>query len=521
MAEKIRQEHLREIIEGLLSAPRLTRKEAWKITKNIAKKHNLEDLPTNIQILQASTDEEKEILTPIIKTKPVRTSSGVTIITVVPKPAPCPGDCIYCPQGEDSPKSYSGTEPAILRARHNRYDPNAQVRNRIDQYRMMGHSTDKIQIIIIGGTFLALDKAYKRSFIKSIYDALNGSKSKDLEEAKRSNEVADSRCIGMIIETRPDFCKQEHIDEMLEYGTTMVEIGVQSVFPEVIEKINRRHTIQDVIEATRLSKDAGLKVNYHIMTSLPGMTHEMDIEQFKILFKDENFRPDALKIYPTLVLPHTKLYDMWRSGEYEPTSTEETIELLAHAIRHIPPWCRIVRMQRTMSANEIQAGVDKSNLRELVERRAQESGIEIKEIRYREVGRRTPVVKQAMTMKRVEYGASDGKEVFLSVEDEEERILYGFIRLRIPNKSHRNEIDSQTAVIRELHVYGPTVPIGSKESKSVQHKGIGKSLLKEAERIAKDEFKRDKLVITSGVGAREYYYKQGYTVHGPYVSKKL
>lgn len=516
MPEKTEEKHLHEIIGTLMKTDDLTRKKAWKLTKSVCKKYSLEDIPTNVQILEVCNAEERKRLTPYLQTKPIRTSSGVTVITVVPKPAECPGSCVYCPRGEDSPQSYIGTEPAIMRARHNRYDPYAQVKNRLKQYELMGHPTDKIQIIIIGGTFLSLGKSYKRNFIKRIFDALNGRPSATLEKAKRINETADNRCIGLIIETRPDFCTSSHINEMLEYGTTMVETGVQSVYPDIMEKVNRIHTIEDVKMATKAAKDAGLKVNYHVMPGLPGVSKQADIEQFKRLFEDDAFKPDALKIYPTLVLKNTKLYDWWKDGEYEPLTTEQAVEILSEALRHIPKYCRIVRMQRTMSASEIEAGVDKSNLRELVERAAEKKGVKIKEIRYREIGLGHCDPNDAKLL-RVDYEASGGHEIFLSFEDERNDKLIGFLRLRIGKTAKT----ADRAFVRELHVYGRTIPIGITDEESPQHRGFGARLLAEAERIAKDEFGKTKITVTSGVGARQYYYKKGYESDGAYVSKEI
>jgi len=521
MAQKIEKTHLREIVEVLINANNLTKRKAWKMTKDVCKKYGLEYMPTNVQLLQACDTIEIKKLRPVLLAKPMRTASGVTIITVVPKPADCPGDCIYCPKGDDAPKSYSGLEPAIQRAKHNRYDPFLQTKNRLEQYGLMGHPTDKIQIIIIGGTFLALEKSYKTNFIKRVFDALNTKTAKTLEQTKKFNETAHNRCVGLIIETRPDYCKQSHINEMLNYGTTMVEIGVQSVYPEIIERINRMHTIEDVVEATAFAKDAGLKVNYHVMPGLPGMSKAMEIEQFKLLFENPDFRPDALKIYPTLVVKGTKLYEWWKSGDYIPLNTEQTIEILAEAIRHVPKYCRIVRMQRTMSVSEIESGVKKSNLREFVEADAERRGIKIKEIRYREVGRSEKADYEKAKMCRTDYDASKGKEIFLSFEDDKNDVLIGFLRLRLPSSGARPEITNKTALVRELHVYGPLVPIGRFDDAAYQHRGFGMRLLAEAERIAKEEFGKNKIVVTSGVGVREYYYKNGYKADGPYVSKSL
>ncbi len=521
MSRKIEDEHLEEIIKNLLKENNLTKKRAWKLTKKVCKKYSLEKMPTNVDILAKCGGEEKRLLRNVLLTKPVRTISGVTIITVVPEPGECPGECIYCPRGENSPQSYIGTEPAIMRAKHNDYDPYQQVRNRIEQYKMMGHPTDKIQIIIIGGTFLARNKEYKRKFIKRIFDSMNGVDSATLEDAKKMNEKSDNRCIGLIIESRPDYCKKDHIDEMLNYGTTMVELGVQSIYPDVLDKCRRNHTIKDVTESTKLLKDSGFKVNYHMMPGLPGVDFENDLKQMRKIFGNSNFRPDALKIYPTLVVKGTELYEMWKRGEYTPLDTDTAVKLLSKVMLYIPKYCRVVRVQRTISVDEIEKGVDKSNLRELAERAAIDNNTDIKEIRYREVGHSEKVDYDNVRLCELRYDASCGKEIFLSYEDVENDVLIGFLRLRIPSDPFRAEITEKSAIVRELHIYGPLVPIGKSKDHAYQHKGFGSKLLKRAEDIAKNEFDKDKIVVISGIGVREYYYKNGYKKDGLYVSKGL
>lgn len=519
--ETVCKEILAQIREGLIK----NTKDLDKTRKKLSKQLKLFDLPTNIQILKFANDEEKINFSQILLTKPTRTISGVTVITVVPKPADCPGRCIYCPRGENAPQSYTGLEPAIQRAIRNNYDPFLQVQNRLFHYTIMGHATDKIELIIIGGTFLALEKNYQEEFVKRLFDSLNGCNSKSLEEAQKINETARIRCSGLTIETRPDFCKEEHINQMLKLGATRVEIGVQSVYPEILEKVNRIHTIQDVIEATRLAKDSCLKVTYHVMPSLPGVDFERDLEQFKILFKDPSFKPDSLKIYPTLVIKETELYKMWKKGEYDPLSTEKTIELLAKALAHIPKYCRIVRLERTIASQEIVAGVKFTNLREFVEKKTEELGIKIQEIRYREIGHKlkkgSKIDLDHVKLCRLDYDASEGKEIFLSFEDIKNDILIAFLRLRIPFNPFRKEITDKSALIRELHVYGPLVSVGNFDEKAFQHKGFGKKLLEEAEKIAKEEFDKNKIVIISGTGIREYYKQFGYKSDGSYVSKPL
>jgi elongator complex protein 3 len=512
---------LREIIKKLIGTKQITRSKAIQIAKSICKKHSSSDIPTNVQLLQACSEEEKVRLKQVLKTKPIRTASGVTVITAVAKPAKCPGSCIYCPKGKNAPQSYTGLEPAVQRGIKNLYDPYKQVMVRLKQYNLMAHPTDKVELIIIGGTFLALEKKYQEWFVLRMFDALNGRTSKTLKDAHRLNENASIRCTGLTIETRADYCFASHINQMLKLGTTRVEIGLQSIYPEVLKKISRMHTVEDVIKATQLAKDSGLKCTYHIMPGL-FVDKKRDLEQFKFLFKNPSFRPDSLKIYPALVIKGTKLYDMWKNGDYVPLSNDEATELLAKAMRYIPEYCRIIRVQRDIPSNEIEAGVKKSNLRELVEKKSESMQIRIKEIRYREVGhKKTKVSYDNVKLYEKIYDASDGKEIFLSFEDRKSDTLIAFLRLRIPFKPFRPEIDKKAAIVRELHVYGSMVPVGEFKSEAWQHKGFGRQLLEKAEKTARDEFGKKKIVVISGVGMRSYYYQFGYKLEGPYVSKAL
>jgi len=502
----------------------LDHKKIDRIMKNTCEKHGLEDMPTKVELLSVCKSGERRKLEQLMKKKPIRTASGVSVITVVAKPAPCPGTCIYCPKGSNAPQSYTGMEPAIQRGIRNDYDPFLQTKDRLNQYKMTGHPTDKVEVIILGGTFLALDKDYQEWFTKRILDALNEKESEDLEEAQRLNESAEHRCIGITLETRADYSFEEHINQMLKLGTTRVEIGVQSVYPEVLRKVKRGHTVEDIIKAIQLAKDSCLKVTFHCM---PGLFVDIkkDLEQFKILFQDPKFRPDSLKIYPTLVVEGTKLYEMWKKKEYQPLTNEEGVRLLSEAMMYIPKYCRIIRVQRDIPSNKIVAGIKKSNLRELVERECERKGIKIQEIRYREVGHKLEkgILPDLNSVKlcRLDYDASNGKEIFLSFEDVKNDILIGFLRLRIPYKPFRNEIDENTALTREIHVYGPTVPLKQLKKTAFQHKGFGQRLLSEAERIALEEFECKKMVIISGVGVREYFKKFNYKHDGPYVSKNL
>jgi len=522
------REVLREIIENLLEVEDLTRYKAWKITKNACKKYHLADVPTNIQLLRVCSEEEKNELKEVLIKKPIRTISGIATISVATKPAKCVwGNCIYCPKGTSAPQSYAGTEPIIQRAIRKNYNSFLQVADRLNQYKAMGHSSadgNKIEVIIIGGTFLALEPDYKKNFVKGIYDGLNGFEAETLQESQTVNETASQRCVNLTVETRPDYCKEKHVDEMLDFGVTRVEIGVQSTFPEVLNLINRGHTIEDVIDATEIAKNSALKVNYHMMPGLPGSNVEKDLRMFEKIFEDQRFRPDYLKIYPTVVVEGTKLFDLWKEGQYQPYPVDEMIELLAKAKKIIPKYCRIQHIGRLIPVNEVMAGSKKTNIRQLAQWKAEQLGIKCKCIRCREVGFKVSegIYPEKVELMKEDYEASDGEEIFLSFEDVKNDIILGFLRLRIPNKSHRSEIDEKTALIRELKVMGSTVPIGdSPEKTQTQHRGYGKQLMSAAERIAKEDFGKKKMIVMSAIGTREYYFNLGYKRDGVFVSKQL
>ncbi|RLG84454.1 MAG: tRNA uridine(34) 5-carboxymethylaminomethyl modification radical SAM/GNAT enzyme Elp3, partial [Thermoprotei archaeon] len=385
--------------------------------------------------------------------RPTRGLSGVLSVAVMTRPFPCPhGRCIYCPGGPDrgTPQSYIGREPALMRAMHVGYDPYEQVRLRIAQYEAMGYEVSKIEVVVMGGTFLAAPPDYQEKFITSIYLAasrypgLKPSATPPLEEAQLENETARVRVVGLTIETRPDWSREKHVDLMLRYGATRVELGVQSIYDDVLKRVRRGHSARDVVEATRILKDAGYKVVYHIMPGLPGSDPDRDIAMVRELFENPDFRPDMLKIYPTLVVEGTELYAMWRRGEYRPLSDEEAVELISEFYRYIPKWVRVIKIQRDIPAQLIAAGPRKGNLRELVERRALEKGIEIRELRYREVGRQKlfrGVEPRKIIITREYYEASRGTEVFLAAEDPSANTVVGILRLRIPSEhAHRPDI---------------------------------------------------------------------------------
>ena len=441
--------------------------------------------------------------------KPVRTISGVTPLTVVLKPRKCDhGTCIYCPGGDKVPQSYTDKSPAIMRALALSFDPYEQVKNRLDVLKKMNHPTDKIEIIVLGGTFLQYEIEYQYNFIKRCFDALNGIDSKNLEEAKKVNETSEHRCVAMCIENRPDNCSDEEINRMLEFGATRVELGVQMPDDELYKKTNRGHTVNDVVEATRKLRNAGFKIGYHVMPGLPYSNMEKDMRLFREIFSSESFRPDQLKIYPCQVVDDSPLAKTHEVIKFKPYSEEQTKEILHEMMKVIPEYCRVMRMMREFPREKLVDGLLKLDLRKDVESEIRKSHEKVNEIRMREIGFNENVDLD-VRLKIVEYDASNGKEFFIEMVNKDD-ILFGLLRLRIENGN---------SIVRELHVYGQSLKLGEK-GKISQHKGLGKLLLEKAEEISKKSG-AEKLRIISGVGVREYYRKLGYNLEGFYMAKEL
>jgi len=521
----------RRIIEKLSDMDNPTRADLERLKIEICREFNAEKIPSNSEIIAHLLPSETK-LRKVLKRKVVRSISGVTIIAVMTPPVKCPHEnapCFYCPGGPDFgvPQSYTGKEPASMRGAQSDYDPYLQVTGRIEQLKAIGHTVSKIELVIMGGTFPSTPSGFQESFVKECLDATNKHQSANLEEAKQLAETAEIRNVGITVETRPDWAKQRHVDQMLKMGVTRAEIGVQNVYDDIYAKVNRGHTVADVIEATRILKDSGLKIVYHMMPGLPGSNFNRDLEGFKKIFSDDRFRPDMLKIYPCLVLKGTRLYDWWREGRYKPYSSEEAAELIVEIKRNIPRWVRIMRVQRDIPANLIECGVGRSDLRELVRLKLKERGTRCRCIRCREVGHRwlrdhIEADPNRIEITSDEYQASGGKEFFISAEDTNQDILIGYLRLRIPSEFvARPEIAGAAAsIVRELRVCGPVVPVGTAEDDAWQHKGYGKILLEEAESISQREGIK-KILVTSALGTKQYYYGLGFSADGPYVSKSL
>ncbi|MEM3185613.1 MAG: tRNA uridine(34) 5-carboxymethylaminomethyl modification radical SAM/GNAT enzyme Elp3 [Conexivisphaerales archaeon] len=501
----------------------------------VCKKYNLTKIPKNSEILSSLDTSVAERLEYLLRRKSVRTRSGIAVITVITKPFSCPhGTCIYCPGGVrfGTPQSYTRNSPAAAFGLERNYDPALQVRDYILNLKNNGHDVSKIELIVLGGTVLAMPQDYQIDFIKRCYETLNGKSAKDIAQAIKDNENALHRCVGLTIETKPDWCKEYHIDMLLSYGATRVEIGVQSLREDILRFVNRGHTLEDTVQAFRIAKDSSFKVVAHMMPRLPLATPETDIDDLMSLIDDPKYRPDMLKIYPTLVVEGTALYNLYKIGKYAPYSEEELIDILCRFKSKVPPWLRIMRIQREIPKEEIVEGTKAGNLRQLIKMRMMERGIRCRCIRCREIGHKLasgeidviPRVEEAK-LKRIDYEASEGREIFLSFEDTKTDSLFGFLRLRIPSgKEHRPEIKgSETSLVRELHIFGQVVPISKQPEarEQAQHKGLGKSLLAEAERISRDEFGLKKQLVIAATGTKEYYRRQGYKDDGPYVSKQL
>ncbi len=453
-----------------------------------------------------------------------RTISGVTPVAVMTQPAECPGTCIYCPTFSATPQSYTPKSPAVLRAINCEYDAAKQVELRLKILAGMQHPTQKIELIIMGGTFLATPAEYQYSFIKDCYNALNGVNSDNLEDAQRINETAQHRCVGLCIETRPDWCKKEDIERMLEFGATRVELGVQMLDDDIYKLVGRGHRVADVVQTTSLLKQYGFKVHYHWMPGLPGSSRQRDLELTKMMFEDERFKPDGLKLYPTMVVEGTELERWYRQGKYQPYDDAAMIELMADIKAIVPPYVRISRVLRDIPAKFIVAGL-KDSLRQPLKKKMEQNGTACDCIRCREYGHR---LKEGWwigepELKRLDYDASEGREIFLSFEDNN-KTLFGLLRLRLQQKPlpMLDKNCGSPALVRELHIYGPEVALGGRKEAAIQHRGLGRLLLQEAERIAAEEHGASRIAVLSSVGAREYYRGDaGYKLEAGYMVKDL
>ena len=516
----------REIISRLSShesSPH--RLETLKI--EVCRAHHSPVIPKNSAILAAALPAERERLRDLLLLKPTRTLSGVAPVAVMTSPAPCPhGKCLPCPGGPDhpfgTPQSYTGEEPAALRAREHGYDPYGQVRARLDQFRALGHHVDKAELIVMGGTMTARPPEYQRWFVTECLRAMNESGGGTtapgacFDDIAAANESAPVRCVAMTFETRPDWCRGEHVQRMLSLGVTKVELGVQHVDDRILALNRRGCLVEDAAMANRILRDSGFKVGFHVMPNLPGASPEDDVGMFDALFSDERFRPDFLKIYPTLVTPGSGIEELYRRGEYEPYPEPVLVDLIARAKAMIPPYARLQRVQRDIPAKLITAGSIHGNLRQMAQARLRATGGSCRCIRCREAGRRPAEGEPAVGV--LSYRCCGGTEHFVSAEAGD--ALIGYARLRFPGATP-GTVPDDASLLRELHVYGPMVRLGEGAGdREWQHRSFGALLLGHAERLSREGgFRR--VAILSGIGVRPYYRRRGYERSGQYLVKEL
>ncbi len=541
--------------------------DATNLKIRLSRKYRLGKIPSNIEVFLNSSGKELEGLK--LVTKPTRTLSGVATISIMTAPAGCPhGKCTFCPGGigspfGDVPQSYTGKEPATMRAIRSNFDAYLQVFSRLEQYAVLGQAFDKVELIIQGGTFPGLGRTYQEGFVADAYRAMNDfskefySKGRfrlkkfkeffelpgnyrdkerlksvkekilrlknktesSLSAEQKRNETAKIRCVGLTVETKPDWGFLEEGNQLLKLGCTRVELGVQSVYEAPLKLTNRGHNVADTIKSMRILKDLGFKINAHCMLGLPGVEREKEVEGLRQLFSSPDFKPDMLKIYPLLVIEGTPLYMQWKRGQYNPITTGEAAQIIAEAKRFFPKWVRIMRVNRDIPSYLASAGIDRTNLRQYVRQLQEKKNIACNCIRCREAGRSKEFGKAEITV--TEYEAGNGTEFFIAAEDLKNNVLLGFCRLRFPSQQLRKEITEATAIVRELHVYAAAVEVGKDAGeRQVQHRGYGMALMRKAEEITRKHGK-NKMLVLSGVGAREYYKKLGYQKEGLYMGKTL
>ncbi len=458
----------------------------------------------------------------------IRSESGVATVTVITEPSACPGRCVYCPTEARAPKSYLPNEPAVLRALRSDFDPYGQVRARLEALDQTGHAVDKIELIIKGGTWSFYPERYQERFVQQCVAAANhyrgeghGTRGEeDLEQTLAANEQAGCRVIGITIETRPDYVTPDEVRRLRRLGVTRVELGVQSLEDAVLARIVRDHGTAEVRAATRLLKDAGFKVAYHLMPNLPGASPASDLRSLQGLFEDPEYQPDTLKLYPCVVVETAELYEWWRDGRYQPYDDETLIALLVQMKAAVPPHVRIERVIRDIPSPSIRAGCLATNLRETVRRRMAVRGLRCRCLRCRQV--RADAAGDFVLTRR-DYAASGGAEVFLSFEDPVTDRVASFLRLRRPAPDAPAAWPSLrgAALLRELHTYGRHLPLHERTEDAPQHRGFGRRLLQEAERIASEEWQVRQLAVIAGAGVRSYYRRLGYALQDTYMVKTL
>jgi elongator complex protein 3 len=465
-----------------------------------------------------------------IRMKPMRTLSGVTTITVLTKPFPCPGNCIFCPDDELLPKSYIRKEPGAARAFQNNFDPFLQVVSRLESYQAIGHPTNKIELLILGGCWTAYPQDYQEWFILRCFDALNGTELGSLTEAQKFNQTTDHRNVGLVIETRPDEINPETLVHLRRLGVTKVQLGAQSYDDHILALNRRGHSAHATLEATALLRAAGFKIVIHWMPNLLGATLKSDRIDFNRMW-EEGYCPDEIKIYPTQLVESADLYKIWKEGKYHPYSTEQLVQLIADIKPSIPPYCRVNRVIRDIPADYIMAGSKRSSLRQDALKELAHRGQQCLCIRCREV-RGQMIDPDRLEYQELRYMATGAHEHFLSFVTPDNHLV-AYLRLSIAVIFNEKLLEDKrstlyqlipelqgAAIIREVHVYGQSLEIGSEQAGAAQHIGLGTTLLNKAEEITRQSGLK-KLVVISAVGTREYYRSRGFFQGDLYMTKIL
>ncbi len=453
--------------------------------------------------------------------KPVRTHSGVAPVTVLTKPYDCPGECIFCPTFVRMPKSYVPDEPGAMRALQNDFDPWRQVTSRLRSFEATGHTANKVELLILGGTWSAYPRAYREWFVRRCLDAMNGVDASSLEEAQRLNEDAPYRNVGLVIETRPDAVSIREIEHLRRLGVTKVQLGIQSMDDRILALNKRGHTVEDTRRAFRLLRGAGFKIVGHWMANLYGATPESDFEDFKRLFEDPAIRPDELKIYPTSLLKEAELFTYYQEGRFKPYEEEVLIDLIARCKALVPRYTRINRIFRDIPSPNIVEGNKKTNLRQLVQHYIEAHHLpQCQCLRCREV-RRQKVAESDLRMDILPYQTDINREFFISFVTPDDKVA-GFLRLSLPNSPEVVPIDEikNAAMIREVHVYGPALMLGKDSQGEAQHRGLGSRLVAAAEAIARAEG-FSQLAVIAAIGTRNYYRRLGFELGEFYMLKTL
>ncbi len=478
------------------------------------------------QMVESGKWDTDEALLSKIRMKPTRTLSGVTTVTVLTRYYPCPGECIFCPEEEKMPKSYLSEEPGAKRGLQFSFDPYAQVQGRIQALKAIGHTTDKIELLILGGSFSAYPRDYQEWFVRRCFDAMNGVNSDDapdfnsLDKAQASNVQSQHRNVGLVIETRPDLVSLESLRWYRKLGVTKVQMGAQSLDDRILRLNKRGHTAQETLNAVMLLRAGGFKVVLHWMPNLLGATPESDRDDFQHLWEEGTYCPDELKIYPCQLLENTELYTIWQEGKYHPYSEATLLDLIADLKTVVPRYCRINRIIRDIPSTYVVAGNKNTSLRQDIQREMARRGTHCDCIRCREV-RRRKVTPGAVTLHDLIYYPAHAEEHFLSFDTPED-MLAGFLRLSLPEDTHLTGLSDldDAAIIREVHVYGLSLEVGEERSGIAQHSGLGTRLIKEAESIARDKgFHR--LAVIAAVGTRAYYAGRGFKMSENYMIKAI